>query len=654
LIIIAHHIKTAGPVSLRHGTHTQSGRGIYFLEGDTYPLHQQHNLGRAGLGFTYWKEKRMWWIYDSYMTPSLAERLQKAGVDVSAYASKSGTTSPQSPPEAPVATQQPPITTTPAAPQPPATSPAVAPETSLAKGNRYNIDRSTEEMDWRDKRLSEKAGFPIKNIYTEVIDIEFEGKPVKIEATLRRRAKPGKSYDSVAMGWKGIPLYLVSVKLEGQKESFLSFKLPINNDETQPKLRWSQIDENKLVDLMREDVTKIFGNPRTKGATHLREVLQVEARDPAFAEFLKQNSSRLGKDEVGYTRDIQITDPPEYAGTYPVRFDYLDSFNNWHMSPGLQHPHAPSHRPILGSIDSMPMSLQNLQQFEEWMDKVWASPKTQQILKTGYAKWLRSFPFLQQQQDAGAAQYQQLARILNSNSLDVDYFAQQLKNRGFIGPRGGIVQRKVYDAAFRGGVGNETPDLFYAMLAYYMQRFHRNDLGFSSEFIGTMRWGVDQLRTVLARYGYEKSSIELQDYVTTLAKAMLKKLYNIRAAGPWERYRQFYEEEMADVEAEQTAGPERTGGPEQAEQARRRPSEWAPTTIDQFVSFATEMGVDANLAQTRPKAAYRQLTMKLHPDHNQNNPEWAHQQFVKLQEIWQGLPPELKIAASWWKRITCS
>ncbi len=68
-------------VSLQKGTHSSTGAPIYFLISADNALHKQ--LGRQGLGFSWYDARKMWWMYASRMNSRIFNGLQDLNIDAS-------------------------------------------------------------------------------------------------------------------------------------------------------------------------------------------------------------------------------------------------------------------------------------------------------------------------------------------------------------------------------------------------------------------------------------------------------------------------------------------------------------------------------------------------------------------------------------------
>jgi len=624
--------KQAAAVKLEKGTHTQSGKTIYFLSGDTYPLHKAINLGKQGLGFTFWRTKKIWWTYN--LKPHVLRRLKKAGVDVSAVDAYPAETSTAAPVAPAIEEEQP-------QPQPE--------ETALSP-----IDRSWDFLDtqWKEKELSQKAGFPVKTIYEQTITIPYQGQEVPLYLSLNRRVAKGKSRygDSVAKGWKHVPLYNVTVNLNDKDGTFIGkIPLPVNRKKDEPKQRWQQIDEAALIPQMIEIANSAFANEASKAYRLLSDALQVQGRDPEFEQFLKAHEkyNDEGGRNPGILKSIRL-DEPGYEGDYPVSFSKLSN-DTWYGDIALEHPQAPSYKPNAFYLQ-MPTSIQTVDAFNQWLETEINDPENLETAKRNYLKYLKSFPFLEEEAEEAKGQLGEIVAIIEAKFMDARFFRNKLLEHGYIRPSkrqkktgpGMQVQEKIQMILDREAIMNgiytssktrNTPDFFYAALAYFMLRHKDSNIGFMPiQIIDNVR----RLADVISRFGTKIDSGDLYDYMDGLAKKMLNDLFGIHAGGSaWDQWQAFY-----------------GGGGYGQQQQQVQPQVVQSDALAQFADFASRHGFDFETAKTQPKAIYRQLALKIHPDKNPDNPEQATEEFKALQFIWNQLPDTLKQAITgWWKRF---
>lgn len=620
-------------VQLKKGIHTQSNRAIYYLIGDTYNLHKTIPLGHAGLGFQYWKEKRMWWMYAERMTSHIATQLANKGVDVSDYSQPTQPTTPATSPAA----------ATPVSVPAPVAAPTVTPTVPPAATKPDNLtDKSWDfENKWDEKkRLSEKAGFPYKKIYEQDITVDFQGKPIKIHANLTRKPRPGKTEYSVAMGWKGFPIYVVDVSVN--EAPIGKFVIPINK-ETQEK-KWTEINETtEVVPLIEAKVREIYTNPKTKGSTQLRIALQRQSRDPEFVQFMQshrtyeENPSRIMK-------NIQLDDP-KYGGTYPVSFHASHNGETWYGETAVEHPLAP--RPVTLFYLDMPFEVQNIEQFNQWLEQAIARPENQAKAKEYLLKYLQSFPYLEEEQASAQESMKEILPIIQSKSMDVMFFRNKLLQNGYIRPSkrqaktgpGMVPQesikmvidtKKILDDIYRYDKHTNNPNFLYAVVAYFMHRLKSGTMGFIPV---KLTGAIEQLRDVLKRHGEDIEFEVLNNYFESVSKHLLQSLFYRNTQTAWDQWDQFYSGNWG--------------------QETSAPGHARVTDLNEFITFANIYGFTPEQIVAHPKSIYRQLALKLHPDTSSNpDKDQAAADFITLKEIWDRIPDNLKQACtSWLRRI---
>lgn len=599
--------KLAANTVLKKGVHTASGREIYYLEGDTYALHKAVNLGRTGLGFQWWKAKRMWWAYAEKITPNILNKLQSSGTDITAA---TGAT----PPAAPTYQQ---------------------PEARVPDDL---VDKSTEIPDYNLQDLSRKVGFPIKDIYRETIETEFNGQPITLIAVLIRTAMKGKSRygTTVAQGWKNKPLYAVKLYLNSEDNFLIRIRIPFNRSPDTEKKPYHQINESaEVVPLVRQNVLELVQRPNSKTQQAISYQLQLNQRTPELLALLKQHN-KYGDKPVQIMKTIRINNPPEYAGDYPVSFTALSDGNTWYGETAVENPLARSPKTIY--YLQLPETVHTIEEFNQWLDMEIINPDNLERAQRGYAKYLQSFSFLESQQEEAQTQFQEVLPIIQARSMDTEFFKSKLLQHGYIRPskkrkRTGpgmqlqedvpmiLDTKKIVDASYNFGRLATTPNFLYAVVAYLMHRHRAGNINFISIQIAM---NVRDFQRTLQRHGLEIDQKELDDYLDTLARKLLLDIFHTQSRGSaWDQWSQF----SGDMGEQQAQGG-----------------------LNEFAAFATQHGANAEEVQTNPKKVYRELAFQFHPDRNLDDPQ-AEQKFVDLQAVWERVPANLKQASGWLGRL---
>lgn len=640
-------------VKIEKGIHTQSQSEIYYLTGNTYPFHKAVNL--KTLGFQWWAARQMWWMYAQHMSKFTIEKLANLGVDTTVYIGRGQQQPAQSAGTVPLSSST--ENTTPSSMgQPPASQIATNAQQpdNLVDKSWDNITSPTPNgigTNYDNERISKKAGFPVKTIYSQDISIEFEGKPVVLTLNLLRRAKIGVTgRDAVAKGWNNVPVYSVQAILKATGANLFTTSLPINRDETQPKRKWNTINESaELVPLMESTVAEIFKNEKSKGSGILRAALNLQSRDPELSQMLN-DYDKFGPVKKSLIKTIHLN-APGYEGDYPVNFHTYGN-REWYGEASLEHPLAPkSYRNIFRFV--LPSSIQTIDQFNQWFEQQFNNPEAQTYAQGEYLKYLQSFPFLQQEQDQSKEQFEEIKKLIDNQSMDVTYFRNKLLQMGYIRPskrmkRGlGMVPQdkvtmimdtnKILDDIYKFGKTSNSPQFFYAAIAYYMHRLKAGNIGFAPTIImDSMR----QLSDTLKRFGSTIDRGDLEDYIASLAKGLLQSLFGLRSSTAWDNWQSFYGGNWGN-ENDSNSAPIDSG---------------SSFAMNSFIRYAVMHGFDENMVKQNPHNIYKQLAIKLHPDQNMQNPDQAEADFKELQRIWNSVPEQFKgkqANYNWFMKLAC-
>jgi hypothetical protein len=596
-----------GGLVLQEGTHSSTGRPIYFLTGQTYPLRK--SLGRSGYGFTWYGARKMWWMYKERLNDRIAQGLQSLGVDTSVV---SGSVAPGVPPTAPGAAES-------------HTAPPEAPV--AAPSGLTNQSWEVEEA-----KKSKWYGFPInKNIYSTTVPVEVEGQQLELAVQMNRMFQKGR---------RGIPSYQYDLTLDGETVGRMGKAAPS---------KWGMYNEDEIAQSIPETVQAALAKrEKSKTYNNIKYKLTVAGRDPGLLEALEKRYSEYNEDRSARVTRSDFTIPitePGYEGEYPVQITTY-SGSSWYGKTALEHPQAPRPATIFYLGDLTP-EVHNMEQFDAWLQQRVQEhmPRAQKL----YLEYLQSFPFTQADQDEATGQFQEILPIIESQSMDINFFRQKMMEHGYIRPhrrqkRTGpgmqpqesikiiMDSRKIVDDAYDMGKLSRTPNFFYTALAYLMHRQKAGNIGFGAAY-GQLGQTMREFHDTLQRNGAEIDFNSLNDYVEILSKTLLRDLLGTQPRGSaWENYEQFYHGDRAS-----------------AEQAVEE--QFVRNGLQPFVEFATQHGLDPNAVQENPIKAYRELAIRFQPARNQNSPE-SNDLFTALGRLWDNVPEAArKRAESWLYRV---
>jgi len=555
-------------VSLQEGQDSRDSSKIYFLSGNTYPIKEQ--IGRKGLGFRWYRAKKFWWLPAHKVTPQIIRGLNDLGINTSAIADE---TTGEFPVELNTSITQP----------------------AQAEPEKRIIDQRPGDPDAR-------TAFPVKdNIYSEVIQVEILEQTIPLTLQLNRRAKTGgdRYKTTYPLGWRKFPKYNISI-IFGEDE-IMRTALPINKgrDKTpgsEGRTFQSINEDQEILPLFKEVINKIpevLTNPKNKLRQRLEYKVQVNQRDPEFAQFLED--IYIGNRETGHP-DIKINIPlPGYEGEFPVLLKKM-SGDTLHANTALKHPLAP-HPSIIASI-MFPEETKTIEEFMAWVNTLTTNPEFMRQAQPRYIKYLQSFAFSSEEQEEERAELDEILPFIQNKSMDMEHYRQKMISLGYIRPskrqkktgpgmmpQGDIQfildkKRIIEDGYYPEGRMKNSAKFFYALIAYHMHRLKSGNIGFVPLAIS------DNLRDfsrTLEKHGVDINYSELYDYTETVARVLLQEITGQRPKGTaWDNYQQFY------------AGDEETTGPEM-----NIPS----NALEEFIMFVSNLGANSrtNNAQTQKR-----------------------------------------------------
>jgi len=600
-------------LTVTKSTHSKTGRPIYVLKGETYPIKGQ--LGRSGLGFNYWRPVG-WWIYQERMTPEMGSSLRNLGFDVSIIGGEAS--------QAPPAAAMPPADqSTQTTPEPPE-----APATAIPEASTVVTDQSWDDVEPK----SNWYGFPIKkNIYETSVPISVDDQSYDVKVELSRLFKKGR---------RRVPSYIYEVFWNENLIGRIAKPAPGD---------WGSYDEKEIASSIPEYIQERFAaGPKSKMFNAFKHFLELSGREPELTEYLNRFGKLTDSEKIDKTIHL---DEPGYEGDFPVKFYAYSDGISWYGETALEHPQAPSPKTVY-YIGDVPPSVHSINDFHQWLDSRINDPEVDARAKEEYLKYLKSFHYTEEEQEAARGQFQEILPVIESRSTDVNFFREKLIQHGYIRPsrrRGSrsvpgmqpqesieliLDKRKIVDDSYNFGKLSRSPDYFYTVLAYLMHRHKAGNIGFGSLF-GQIGSSIRDFHDTLTKHGATISFGELESYLDSLAKQLLRDIVGVQAPGSsWDQYQQFYGGEGIGGDP---AGPDAAIG---------------SGHLDAFVEFAVMQGLSDDVVRSNPSKAYRTLAIRFHPDVNQNNPE-AEALFKQLGSLWDVVPLEFKKTSDNWLSRIC-
>ena len=604
-------------VKLEKGVHTANNMPIVYLSGNTYPIYKY--LGKAGLGFNWYKARKIWWMYKEKFNNDKLEQLKKLGVDISGYNTSS--VAPEGGSDAPEGNQ--------VVPEGNQTIPEINPSQEEPVPEVTNKTDSDEYIGHSYDRVPGERymGFKVKtNIYSTEFNLNIDGEEVPVKVVFDRYYLKGR---------RKIPRYVYNLSYNGKAAWRGSINAPGP---------WGSYNEDKLALEIPEKIQHwVDNNPKQKISRNLKHLILEGKREPELTKWLEEWGDISDKEKSKDFWNQKIPkkyvhlDEPGYEGDYPIRFADLGGTIYGHTD--IDHPLAPYAPHILYSpIEAYVHTFEDLNKFiDENMKEQYED------MQKKYLKYLKSFPFKKEEEEQSRVKMDEVVSMIGKN-YDVQFFRNKLSELGYIRPnkrvkndlitpgfipldkiKWVIDSKKIVNDAYS---FTQNPDQFYGAIAYWLHRKARNISSWTDMML------VDIIRhwhNLSQRYGHNISREEVEKYFDRISSDIYRDLYkNEPKKNVWENYQDFY-------------------GGGQGTQSKRNPVS-KEKALEDFINFAISLGVDRLSALANPKKVYRELAIKLHPDLNPGDPE-AEKKFIRLSELYNNMPTEVIRANNWYNKI---
>jgi len=613
-------------MKVQKSVNTKTNETIVTVSGDTYQHRTQ--LGRRGLGFTWYGAKKMWYMPERRFNQNILSKLVALGADVSALQSSDAQQTPSETPGEPK-TETPSSDT--AMPETPPES-AVSDKTSGEYGGKYD-----------------SVSYPINpNIFSKQIDVVFAGKTYPVILTFGRVDRI--DYSDVK---KTMPYLVYTISLASDPEEVLVTNHFRPKDVNGKVGRWNKnrgpnYDEDGII---QEYVDALGKNTRLtrKVVLAVRDRESLDERDPALSDFLQKiqdwKYDREKELELNSLimqhipmRSIQL-DEPGYEGSYPIGFSFVA--DTIYPQIALKHQLAPDYGKGF-SFAAIPVTPQtsNIQQLNEAVDQ--SLQENSDRIKTEYLKYLQSFAFSEEAAKETSQQLEPIARMIKDKSIELGVIRAELMRRQFIRPRkskktvgpgmvpqGGfkliIDDKAIRNATFERG---NSPEYFWAAIAYNLMRIKHNNIGFMPIFLDD---AYRKVAEIVKRYGYDISAREVASYIDAAARAVYNDLTGKTYQSWDERWNEFYSGNSSTSPAEETF-------------YTQVPHGWKTMCNEEGLTGSSE----------NVKKEFRALSLKYHPDTCEGDATECTAKFVMLKSLYDLLPQNLKQASNWYQKIKFS
>lgn len=584
-------------MKLQKGINTKTNKEIYYIDGNTYPIRKK--LGKRGIGFMYYPARKMWWIYPNKIDKKKIQQLNELGVD-----------------------------------------------TSIIDSFAQNINQNNQESEQNQEELTNKTdydteigykkvpsskwyGFPIKkNIYTKEFKVNVGPQEIPIKVVLDRWYRKGR---------RKIPSYIYNIYYK-------------NNTVTQKVMKskeaWGNYDEDKLASRIPEMVQELI-NQKKRTYKLLNIEINKEQRNPEFKEFLQKwdnitldpiKEQELLKQYINIPT-VYISEEP-YDQEFPIRLHKV--FESVYIYPYVKHELAPDSPHFLKTIP-LPSEIQNIKQFQNYINQ--AISENIDKIKENYIKYLKSFPYTQEQESSNRQLMDQLISMIGKN-YNVNYFKTKLEQLGYIRhskkvkrkqegfiPRDSIkwvletdnILNDIYGSRKKDVMGSQDPRNFFAIIAYWLHRKVKNISSFS-EF--NLMWEIGRWERLAKKYGHKIDSNDIVNYFDAISSLLYKNLYGKEHKDNFEQANDFYQNYYNRQKGQSQENID-------------------ANSLIPFAQYAQELGADYQEALNSPLKIYRQLSQQYHPD---KNPD-AEDEFKNLSILFNQIPNDIKRACNLYNKI---
>jgi len=605
----------------KKGINTLNNQPIVVVFGNTYPARTQLKQ----LGFRWYGKDKVWFMPEIRFNNTILQSLNQLSVDTSGLAQQTpqqGSPEPLREPQVDKPTQTPYTTQTPL------------------------------KNDLTDKKTGEyiNSTYPInKNIYSADITININGKGYPLIMTFGRIREHNYDY-----GKKTMPVITYTITQPDNPDEVLVGNAFRPKDASGNIGRWNRTNgpnynEDEIVrsyvGATSNEKSRLYN--KIKMAIYSKE--NLEARDPELTDLLKKwddwKYDKEHKEELKQLieeklpkRFIKIDGPIEYEGEYPVSFNMVSG--TIYIETGLEHSLAP--RPEMLARVPVEVEIKDLNQLNGFIDQALEEEKDK--IKEKYLKYLKSFAFTKEEEDATRSQMEEIAQMILNKDSDIEKIRRELMKRQFIRPRKkkniapGMVPEGEFkliidDKAIRGATfsRDNSPEYFWVAIAYNLMRLKHNNINFDPVFLDA---AYERVAFTVSRYGHKISALEVARYIYQSSRALYFDLTEKTYKSREERRTEFY------------SG---FSGNQQTQVPSHIP---APGAIDDWVSFVARFNVNAETAKNKAQEVFRLLAKQLHPD-VYKGPE-GDQLFIELKRLYDDLPDNLKQAHNWYKKVKIS
>lgn len=582
--------------TLYEGIHTTNNKPIVYVSGNTFPI--KNILGKNGLGFNWYRAKKIWWMYKDRFDRSkdmILQKLSNAGVNVANISSRQFTEEPKQEEKE----EEP-------------------KEENDNRGNSFETDKTTGRNQYG-------VNFPVNdNIYETEIVLNIDGQDIPFKFIAGREQRDYK---------KTLPMYKFSLYMNGELVKIYNFKATGRWGKNGPNYNEEEIISNFLNKLQgmvdKKDKSKLY--------RRIKYVQKLNQRSPELKDFLdkwdnyfldskKDEKQKLLEQYGFYPKTIYIE---QYSKEFPIDLIYYNEKIS--IKTNADHPLAPYPENLF--YIGIPAEIKTIEELKQFIDK--EIQNNLNVIKEKYIKYLQSFPFDEEKEKQHYEEMEKIINNIKNNNINSNEVINELKIRGYIRPKirgtGWVLTQEAINAGYS---SKNNVENYYGAIAYWLSRMKRNVTSFT-EMMLTMT--ISELHKIMERSGYDISYEKIESYLNNLVRKVYEQLFGERPGrSAREAYEDFY------------------GGNWRGERGERGRNSGGNTqhtnmNINSILQKLKDLAEGQGVAYSPEslKSVYRQLSLKLHPDMPNGNIE----KMVELNNIWDALPYELKKSNNWFNRL---
>lgn len=359
--------------------------------------------------------------------------------------------------------------------------------------------------------------------------------------------------------------------------------------------------------------------------------------------------------------NVKITDSqnPEYNGEYPVAIHSFSKYEKDDEKNPDSYEFTYNSNLVL-SIDSnlekldqsyksydsylTTLDIYGIKTVEEFYSKLNQLLQSKEVTER-YLKRLQSFPFLNSQKSTGNEELVKIKKIMANPDGNLESVFSTLKSMNYIreslrkikGNEWVLNSKQIVDEIYSGGFNSNLPNYFFTVLAYFM---HRELKGISSFTDIMLMDSLRVWRNSLSKFGFDLKMDEIENIVTKIGRALLKKYWNgFNSQNEKNEYfRNNWDKDW------NSSSENKNNNYQQQNQA---------SSLDLFKNFAEKLGIDPIGIENGARKVYYKILKLIHPDLEQDPVEKDKKTEMtkELNNIWDKMPEIYKTSSNWYLMV---